>query len=76
MNENVLAAILWRDEAIAFGCIKPFHGAVGHLPCLLHVSSLPRPYGACCAGRASRKDCMGFVKIKKNTCELDAFQGY
>ena len=30
VNEHVLAAALGCDEAEAFGCVEPFHGASGH----------------------------------------------
>jgi len=30
MNENVLAAVVWRNEPIAFGLIKPLYGALRH----------------------------------------------
>jgi len=30
VDENVLRAMLGRDEAEAFSCVKPFHGAFSH----------------------------------------------
>src|ERR1022692_677125 len=30
MDEDVLAALFGADEAIAFGCVEPLHGACGH----------------------------------------------
>ena len=30
VNEHVLVAVCWCDKAEAFGCVKPFHGAISH----------------------------------------------
>ena len=31
VHENVLAAIVWLDEAIAFGCVEELHGSGLHV---------------------------------------------
>jgi hypothetical protein len=49
VDEHVLAAIIGRDEAVAFGGIEPFHGAGGHIRGLLCLLVRPRK----CGGMAS-----------------------
>jgi hypothetical protein len=31
MHENVLAAVIWLDEPVAFFAIEPLHGALSHV---------------------------------------------
>src|ERR1700738_2055599 len=46
MDEDVLSAGFRADEAVAFGCVKPFYGASGHRLVAFPVAG--GPFGTSC----------------------------
>ena len=50
MGEQVLAAVIGRDEAEALGVVEPLHGAVRHVISILEIAAFTRGYPSPAAG--------------------------